>query len=149
MAYTTINDIQYFFQDYTFSSNTVVTSDAVQFFIDNWGVYINSKLNSYYVLPITDIEDLKILKIINSKYAANEVDQILLNKSNEVSGRELLRVRNLKKEADELLNKIIGEEGFTFATIKLNSSYRGNLEYQKIDECGNELEPYFKRETIY
>jgi hypothetical protein len=62
----------------TFTNNSKVTLTDLQNYITDSDDFINSKIKRVYQVPITDIEDVNILKYISARLTATEVAQVLV-----------------------------------------------------------------------
>ena len=83
---TTVEDVQSFFLNITFSELTKPTLDTVSRWIQEATSLVYSTLSSAYLLPITDTEDLTCLKLIAEDYVLENINYTL--------GRNRLSVDN-------------------------------------------------------
>lgn len=133
MSYCTVGNIKAYYLNKSFASGDYCSENNVQQFIDDDEAIINAALSVRYSLPITDVDDLKILRSINSKMVVGTIDDIFREKTTD---DQFERSRNMRKEAVALLDKIkTGEVRLTTAgrasTIKFNSTRSDGEEVSK------------------
>lgn len=109
MAYSTYSDVASLIKWTTFTTTSKVTTTEIGTIISEIDAMIDSALSKRYVVPITDSEDLKIMKYISSRLSAVEVAHILVLQA---SG-EIPEVVNYWKEQ---------------AMLRLESIVNGDLE---------------------
>src|SRR4030042_841374 len=108
MAYSDYKDIQRLIKWVTFSATSKVTlNDITNEHIPDADKRINGLLERLYTVPITNSDDIETLKYISARYAAYEISQILILQA---SGEIPPVVKQWKKDADDVLNKIISLE---------------------------------------
>lgn len=108
MAYASVTDVQCFFQGMTFGANDPISSTQVQFMLDSWEATLNTRLASYCTVPVTDATIVKIVKEIQAKYVANDIDNIQRNRGNAVGkNNSIEKTRDLGGEADKKLADLI------------------------------------------
>lgn len=106
MAYATKSDVASLFRDITFDTDNAVTGTEVTNIITEVEAEINALLYDHYVVPITGIESLKIMKMI-SRYKAAHVVKTILETNEQTSDKVQDNQTNLEKKANDLLKKII------------------------------------------
>jgi len=80
MTYTKLcetTDIDAFYQSVVFDTNTTPTKVIVEEWIDQATALIYSVVASQYVVPVTDTDDLLILKNLCVQYVRDEVNFVL------------------------------------------------------------------------
>jgi hypothetical protein len=134
--YCETQDIEAYFQNKDFKFETFLTVDKVRSFIVNETMFINLIIKRKHSLPITNPDDLIVLKMICEKLVVGTIDDIIREKN--VDG-DYVRSRNLRKEALDFLDKIaIGE-------MTLNMSGKSSvIKFNNTDSNGNEVEKEFK-----
>ena len=79
MAYCELADIQKLLKWFTFSTSSKVTIDDVNnYYIPEADTIIDSKLQQYYVVPITDADDIEILQFISCRMCACEIAHVII-----------------------------------------------------------------------
>lgn len=140
MQYCNVADIEAYYLNKTFKCDDYITNTQVETFIIQDSALIDATLRARYALPITDSDDLLILKMINEKMVVGTIDDIIREKTE--SG-EFERSRGMRKEALDWLKKI--KEG----EILLNASGKASvIKFNNIDSEGNEVEKRFKDANI-
>lgn len=77
MSYATPTHVKSMFRDFATSSTPAVTDVEIQEFLDEAALVIDSALQEYYTLTITDVGALIILRKIERMMVAGIVDDIL------------------------------------------------------------------------
>lgn len=140
MPYCTVTDIEAYYLNKDFKCESYCNSRRVESFIIQDAALIDAALKSRYALPITNTNDLLILKMINEKMVVGTVDDIFREKTE--SG-EYERTRGMRKEALDMLKKI--QDG----DVVLNSTAKSSvMKFNNIDSQGNEVEKRFKDTNI-
>jgi len=124
MAYSDYNDVQSLVKWCIFSASSKVTITEVTEFITEADNFINSKLERIYVVPITDIEDIEILKYISCRLAAIEVAQVLVLQA---SGEVPQVVKEWAKSTYERLQLVIDLELELVNSTKIAESTHSKL----------------------
>ena len=138
--YCEITDIESYYQGKSFDCSSYVTSERINTFIITETAVINSTLRKRYSLPITNTEDLLILKMICEKLVVGTVDDIIQEKDPEGN---LERSRGYRKEAMDMLNKIAKGE------MILNKTEKSSvIKFNNVDSEGNEVEKQIKVSEI-
>jgi len=108
MAYCVLADVQKLLKWFTFTSTSKVTSDEItNYYIPEADTVIDSKLQRVYTVPITDSDDIEILKYISCRIVACEVAHVLvLQASGEISDI----VTRWCDQAKERLNDILTQD---------------------------------------
>lgn len=108
MAYCVLADVQKLLKWVTFNSTSKVTSDEItNYYIPEADTVIDSKLQRVYTVPITDSDDIEILKYISCRIVACEVAHVLvLQASGEISDI----VTRWCDQAKERLNDILTQD---------------------------------------
>jgi|WetSurMetagenome_2_1015567.scaffolds.fasta_scaffold180052_3 hypothetical protein len=132
MAYSSASDIQALIKWVVFSTSSKVTLAELDNYISDADAFINSKLERVYVVPITHLNDIEILKYISARFAACEVAQVLILQA---GGKIPDIVTQWRKDATERLALILDLTIDLPNTTKLVSSnglysytYNGNEE---------------------
>lgn len=109
MAYCTISDVQRLMKWFTFSSTSKITSDEItNYFIPEADTIIDSKLARVYTVPITDADDIEIIKYISCRIVACEASHVLvLQASGEISEIVKRWCELAKEKLDAILNQDI------------------------------------------
>lgn len=140
MPYCTVEDIEAYYLNKEFKCNSYVSEKEVDSFIIQDTALINSYLNSRYVLPIKNTDDLLILKAINEKLVVGTIDDIFREKTQD---GDFQRTRGYRKEATELLTKIKNGEVLLLSTQKTAA-----MKFNNIDSNGNEVQKRFKDSQV-
>jgi len=134
--YCDTTDVELYFQNQTFDLTSYVSVDQIRTFITVETAMINTLLKKRYTLPITNISDLLILKMICEKLVVGTVDDIIREKNTE---GDVIRSRGLRKEAMDWLNKIASGEITLYTTGKTSV-----IKFNNTDSNGDEVEKEFK-----
>ena len=138
--YCTVSDVENYFLNKEFKSGGYLVNQEVQAFIAQETAVIDAVLKTRYSLPITDQDDLLILKMINEKLVAGTLDEILREKDSE---GKFDRGRNLRKEGQNWLDKILKGE------IILDTTEKDSvIKFNQKDSKGNVVEKRFKDSDI-
>lgn len=135
MAYSDSNDIQSLIKWVTFSNTSKITITELQQYISDADTIIDSKLERIYQVPITDMDDINILKYISARLAASEVAQVLVLHA---AGQIPPVITKWQKTAYEQLEKIID------GTIELSNSTKlvsNKGLYSYTADTANECDP--------
>jgi hypothetical protein len=137
MAYCTVNDVERYYLGTDFGATSAYVTDVeVGEFIDEEAAAMNLSLKKKYALPITDADDLTVLKSINAKLVVGIIDEIIREKDPE---GKLERSRSFRKEAMDTLKAI--ETG----DITLMTSGKGSpIKFNQTDSDGETVEKEFK-----
>lgn len=140
MSYCTVGNVKSYFLGKTFLSTDYVTEDNVNDFISDDASMIDASVRVKYPLPITNADDLRILKQINTKMVVGTIDEIFREKT---ADGELDRTRGLRKEALDMLRQIRDGE------IILNGSQNSSLiKFNSTRSDGESVVTRFKDENI-
>ena len=109
MAYCELEDVQKLLKWFTFGAFSKVTSSEVtSYFIPEADKIIDSKLQRVYTVPITDSDDIEILKYISCRIVACEIAHVLvLQSSGEISPIVNRWCDQAKEKLDALLTQDI------------------------------------------
>lgn len=99
-------DVAALFRDIEFDTDTAVTETEINDIIDEVEAEINAKMTRHYVVPVTGVESLKIMKKITRLKSAHMVKTILEARE-ELSDKVMEVQTNLEKKADAMLDDII------------------------------------------
>lgn len=77
MTYASIIDIQDNFRNLPITANSDINTDRVNRFLSDEGGFIDSHLVSVYVLPITGVASLKLLKSIEAAFVVAKIASII------------------------------------------------------------------------
>lgn len=139
-AYCSVQDLESYFLGKEFKCGDYLTNGKADSFIYADAAMIDAVLRSRYSLPITDTDDLVILKIINEKMVVGTIDDIFREKNSEGNFE---RGRNLRKDAMDML-KQIKDGDLVLNSNKLTSV----IKFNNIDSAGDEVTPRFKNGNI-
>jgi phage gp36-like protein len=139
-AYCTVEDLESYFLNKEFKCGDYLTNGKADGFILDDGALIDATIKSRYSLPVTDTNDLMILKSINTKMVVGTIDDIFREKNAE---GQFERGRNTRKEALELLKQI--KEGDLILDGVENTSV---MKFNDIDSDGETVLPKFKDSNI-
>jgi len=79
MAYSALADVQRLIKWVTFDATSKVTATEVtNYFIAEADTFIDSKLARVYEVPITNSDDIEIIKYISCRMAACEIAHVLI-----------------------------------------------------------------------
>ena len=108
MAYCELADVQKLLKWFTFTSSSKITSDEVtNYYIPEADTIIDSKLQRVYEVPITDTDDIEIIKFISCRMVACEIAHVLvLQADGEISDI----VKRWCEQAKERLNDILTQD---------------------------------------
>jgi hypothetical protein len=82
MAYCTTNDVDRLLKWFEFSaSSKITTTELTTYFIPEVDAIINAKLSNTYTVPITDSDDLEVIKYAACRMVACEVAHVLILQS--------------------------------------------------------------------
>jgi hypothetical protein len=101
--YCTVEDIESYYLNKSFKCGDYLTNGKAKEFIIADSALINSALRVRHTLPITDTDDLLILKQINEKMVVGTIDDIFREKTED---GKFERGRDTRKEALALLKQI-------------------------------------------
>lgn len=101
--YCTVEDIESYYLNKSFKCGDYLTNGKAKEFIIADAALINSALRVRHTLPITDTDDLLILKQINEKMVVGTIDDIFREKTED---GKFERGRDTRKEALALLKQI-------------------------------------------
>lgn len=121
MPYATVADVKNFFFNKEFAVDSSISTAKVQFFLDSAETIIDSKIQIVATLPITDLQDLKRLKMLSAKMAASYIDDMENSGQKIKLDEKISKRRNLLKEAMEELENIVSEK------YPLNSNVLSNV----------------------
>lgn len=120
MAYCTIADIQRLMKWFTFSATSkVTTTDITTYYIPEADTIIDSKLGRVYETPITDSDDLDIIKFISCRIVACEVGHVLVLQA---SGDLSDIISRWCEQAKEKLNAILTQDILLSGSTLLDTS---------------------------
>jgi hypothetical protein len=108
MSYCGLEDIQRLLKWFTFSASSKITSSEVtSYFIPEADKIIDSKLQRVYTVPITDSDDIEIIKFISCRIVACEISHVLVLQS---SGEISPIVNRWCEQAKEKLDAILTQD---------------------------------------
>lgn len=140
MAYSDVQSVESYYLNKSFKCGDYLESSEVETFIDQDAAYIDAVVSKKYALPITNTNDLLILKQINEKLTVGTIDDILRER---LEGDKFERLRNYRKEAMDMLAKI--EKGEIILNSTENTSV---IKFNNTDSEGNTVEKRFKDSNI-
>ncbi len=111
MAYSTFAQVSSEFKSITFSATTEVTSTEITRFIEEADAEIDSFVGRKYVVPITQSESLKIMRMLSIWLVADRVREIMQMKDVGIEKlKQGVRAPNSAKRARDMLDKIVDGE---------------------------------------
>jgi len=106
MAYCTADDVQVLIKNITFGTDTTVTTDELtNYHIPAADAYIDSRLRKFYTVPITNTDDLKLIKFISMTLAAAHALGVMFDTTTQERGATNPAERRLQ-QALNLLDQI-------------------------------------------
>lgn len=136
-SYTTYQEVDRLLKWFSFSTTSKVTIDDINnYFIPEADQIINGYVGRIYELPITNLDDLLILKYISTRIVACEVAHVLVLQA---SGDISPIVKRWCDEAKQKLQDILNRELVLFnSTLKVNDrlysfTSHGNNDYEAPD----------------
>lgn len=138
--YCTTQDLEQYFLNKSFSCGDYLTNGKADDFILSDAALINSTLRVKYTLPITNTDDLRLLKQINEKLVVGTIDDIFREKTED---GKFDRGRDTRKEAIALLKQI--KDGSIILEKSENTS---PIKFQTVDSDGETVTPRFKNSNI-
>lgn len=140
MSYCTVQDLEGYFLGKSFKCGDYLTNGKADMFISQEAAFINARIKGRYDLPITDTNDLLLLKIINEKLVVGTIDDIFREKTED---GKFDRGRNTRKEAMEWLDQIVD------GTLVLDGNNAGSvIKFNLETSSGEDAEKRFKDENI-
>lgn len=125
MAYCTVDDVQKLLKWFTINSTSKITSTEVtNSWIPEADTTIDAKLQRVYTVPITDSDDIEILKYISCRIVACEMAHVLILQAD---GKISEIVQRWCTQATERLNAILSQEILLPNSTLLDSSDGGRL----------------------
>lgn len=140
MGYCTTQDLETYYLNKSFKCGDYLTSGKAESFIQDDYALINSALKVRYSLPITDTNDLIILRMINAKMVVGTIDDIFREKTDD--GR-FDRGRDTRKEALLFLTQIKNGD-----LILDGSGITSVMKFNNKDTYGNTVHKRFKDANI-
>ena len=108
--YSTPIDIQSYYLGLDFSASDYIKTAKVNSWIEEHSIQIDNSLRRRYSMPITNTNDLKMLKLLVEKFVVGRIDLILRNSSFIIKSdedKEYVRNRNYSKEANDMLTALM------------------------------------------
>jgi len=140
MGYCTTQDIEGYFLNKSFNCGDYLTNGKADGFIAVDAALINSSLRVRYTVPITNTNDLMILKMINEKMVVGTIDDIFREKKEDGA---FDRGRSTRKEALDMLKQIKNGD-----LILESSGNTSAFKFNKINSDDTEVVPRFKDSNI-
>lgn len=88
MSYSALSDIQGEFKSLTFSASTTPNQTQVTAFITEADAEIDAVLGTKYAVPITDVDDLKLIRNISIGLVAGRVKNIIAVKTGQAEANQ-------------------------------------------------------------
>jgi hypothetical protein len=133
MAYTTYQEVDRLLKWFSFSASSKVTiTDVDTYFIPEADAIIDGYIGRVYELPITDSDDLLILKYIATRIVSCEIAHVLvLQASGDISPIVQRWCDTAKEKLQDLLNRDLILENSTLKSNDRLYSFtsHGNDEY--------------------
>lgn len=140
MTYCSVQDLESYFLNKSFKCGDYLSNGIAKGFILEDAALINGVLKTRYTLPITDADDLMILKSINERLTVGTIDDIFRERTEEGT---FDRGRNTRKDAMETLTKIKTGE------LLLNTAGKASvIKFNSITSDGVEVQKKFKDSNI-
>lgn len=139
-TYCSVQDIEGYYLGKSFECGDYLTNGEADGFILSDAAIINATLKVKYTLPITNTNDLLILKSINEKMVVGTIDDVFREKKQDGT---FDRGHNTRKEALEMLKLIRKGE-----LILESAEGTSPIKFNKIDSDGETVEPRFKDSNI-
>ena len=139
-VYCTVEDLEGYFLNKSFKCGDYLTNGKAESFIVSDAALIDAILKTRHSLPITNTNDLIILKTINEKMVVGTIDDIFREKNTD---GQFERGRNTRKEALDLLKQI--KDGDLILETTGNTSV---MKFNNINSDGDEVTPKFKDSNI-
>lgn len=136
MGYCTTQDLQAYYLNKSFKCGDYLDNGKADSFIQDDYALINAALKVRYSLPITDDNDLVILRMINAKMVVGTIDDIFREKTDD---GKFDRGRDTRKEALGFLTQIKNGD------LILDGSGVGSvITFNTKDSYGNKVRKRFK-----
>lgn len=139
-VYCTVEDLESYYLNKEFKCGDYLTNGKADGFILDDGALIDAIIKARYSLPVTNTNDLMILKSINTKMVVGTIDDIFREKN---ADGQFERGRNTRKEALDLLKQI--KEGDLVLDGNENTSV---IKFNDVNSDGDEVTPKFKDSNI-
>jgi len=137
MAYTTYQEVDRLLKWFSFSASSKVTiTDVNTYFIPEADVIIDGYIGRIYELPITDSDDLLILKYISTRICACEIAHVLvLQASGEISPIVQRWCDSAKQKLQDIMSRKLPLPNSTLKTTNRLYSFtsHGNADYEAPD----------------
>jgi hypothetical protein len=138
--YCDVQDLESYFLNRSFKCGDYLTNGKASAFILADTAIINASLRNKYTLPITNQDDLLLLKTINEWMVVGTIDDIFREKSEDGSFE---RGRNMRKAALDMLKQIKNGD------IVLNSTQTESvMKFNNVNSDGDVVKPRFKESEI-
>lgn len=140
MSYCTIQDVEAYYLNKSFKCDDYIQPEEIDSFIVQDATLINARIKKKVALPITNDNDLLLLKIINEKMVVGTIDGIVREKGKD---QKFDRQRNCRKEASDLLDMIIKGD------IELDGTEKTSvIKFNNVDSQGNTVDKRWKEADI-
>ena len=106
MAYTNVDNIKALVRGLEIGTGTVITEDKLDLWIAQVGAYIDGRLASYYITPITGAKSLKIVSMI-ADYKVTHIVKTVLELTSENSDKRQDVQTNLDFKAEKMLKDLL------------------------------------------
>lgn len=140
MPYCTVEDLESYYLNKAFKCGDYLTNGKADGFILSDAAIIDAALRTRYSLPITNTNDLLILKSINERMVVGTIDDIFRERTEDGSFE---RGRNTRKDALDMLKQI--KEG---DIILEGSSKSSVMKFNNVNSNGDTVEQRFKESEI-
>lgn len=105
-GYCEVDDVSAFFSSLEIDETSPINKRKTERLIAAWTAYINASLRHKYVLPISDKNDLALLKGICARLAAGDIDEIQNLRSADGAAKK----RDLKSEGLKMLEEFVQKQ---------------------------------------
>lgn len=103
--YSTTKSIQGYYIGVDFSKSDYVTKSQVRSWVVEYSIKIDNVLRRKYTIPITNSNDLILLKLLVEKFVVGKIDGIMRVSTSD-EDKKYLRNRNYTKDAESMLLEI-------------------------------------------
>ncbi len=107
MAYSKPTEVNSYYLGLNFDKSDFITSGRVKKWINEEAAKIDMVLRRKYRLPITNEDDLLVLKVINEEFVVGKIDEIIRLNSDDENEKKYIRNRNAKKDAQRKLDGLL------------------------------------------
>lgn len=103
MAYSKPTEVNAYYLGLDFDNSDFIISGRVKKWLAEEAAKMDMQLRRKYALPITNENDLLVLKVINEEFVVGKIDEIIRLNSDDENEKKYIRNRNAKKDAEKKL----------------------------------------------